>query len=345
MSKHLMIFLLVVLNGCSLTGKNPGHASDMSLNTVFRQVNPAVVEIAGMSLRQRSGESTSRRVLGSGVIISREGLILTSAHVVNSLNTIAVRFLDGGTSRATIVSAAAQADVALLQLTDVPQDLTPAALGDSDTAKVGDQILVIGAPYGIRHTMTVGYISGRRQSQSPCPGMTPFEFLQTDAAINQGNSGGPMLDMQGRVIGIVSRILSRSGGSEGLGFAAGINSAKRLLLDKDSIWIGFDASLIAGEMAQALNLPQEAGLLVQKVAPNSLAEEIGLLSGRIEVAIGGRKLLIGGDIILDIQGIAIQPSIGNVCALNNIVGGFTSQSRIEMTILRNGETIRLSSQP
>lgn len=137
-----------------------------------------------------------------------------------------VRFLDDTTSKASIVSSAAQADVALLQLDNVPPDLSPAMLGDSDAAEVGDQILIIGAPYGIRHTMTVGYISGRRQSQSPCPSMTPFEFLQTDAAINQGNSGGPMLNMQGRVIGIVSRILSRSGGSEGLGFAVGINMEK-----------------------------------------------------------------------------------------------------------------------
>ncbi len=345
--KLFLIFLLVVFSGCSMAANDHSFAQtkNTSLNSIFRQVNPAVVEIGVILDQARQDNSDSEGVLGSGVVVSKDGLVLTSSHVVDSADTIVVRFLDDTTSKASIVSSAAQADVALLQLDNVPPDLSPAMLGDSDAAEVGDQILIIGAPYGIRHTMTVGYISGRRQSQSPCPSMTPFEFLQTDAAINQGNSGGPMLNMQGRVIGIVSRILSRSGGSEGLGFAVGINSARNLVLNEESIWIGFDATLISGKLAQALNVPQEAGLLVQKVATDSLAEEMGLVAGRIQTEIGGRKWLLGGDIILDIQGTRIRPSIKSFCALNDIVGGFTSSSHIEMTVLRNGQKLRLSTQP
>jgi len=343
--KHLLIILLVLVNGCTLAASSHSLAQNPSLNQVFRRVNPSVVEIASIQHQARIEDSDPRSVLGSGVVISSEGQVLTAAHVVQAAQTILVRFLDGETARASIVSSATQADVALLQLESAPANLTPAVLGDSDTAEVGDKVLVIGAPYGIRHTMTVGHISGRRQSQSPCPSMTPFEFLQTDAAINQGNSGGPMLDMEGKIIGIVSRILSRSGGSEGLGFAVGINSARRLLLESDSVWIGFDAILIAGNLAQALNVPQEAGLLVQKVAPNSLAAGMGLQPGRIQAGLGDRKMLLGGDIILDIQGLTIEPSTRNICALGNVVGGFTSESRIAMTILRNGRKVQLTTQP
>lgn len=344
----VLICLLALLCGCALPGKDRGRAraGTDSLSEVFRRVNPAVVEVAGVRGSAGTSEgSASRGFLGSGVVISGQGRVLTSDHVVNTADRIAVRFLDGRTVRAEIVASAAQADVALLQLKTVPADLTVATLGDSDAVEVGDRIFVIGAPYGIRHTMTVGYIGGRRQSRSPCPAMSPFEFLQTDAAINQGNSGGPMVDSQGRVIGIVSRMLSRSGGSEGLGFAVGVNTVKKLLLDEEGYWIGFDAALVSGDMARALNVPQEAGLLVQRVARSSPAEELGLRPGRIRVDIGDRELLIGGDVILQIQGTQIRSSTRNLCVLQDIVGGFTSESRIEMTVLRNGRELHLSAEP
>ena len=339
---YLMTCLLLCC-GLSLLGQDPVFAQNAPLSTVFKQVNPAVVEIAGLQNRQEMTGSSLNNVLGSGVVISRDGSVLTCAHVVDSADQITVRFLDGETIQAEIVSIAGQADLALLHLKRIPKDLRIAELGDSDMAEVGDKIFVIGAPYGIRHTMTVGYISGRRQSQVPCQSMAPFEFLQTDAAINKGNSGGPMLDRQGRVIGIVSRILSRSGGSEGLGFAVSINTAQRLLMEEDSAWIGFDAALISGELARALNVPQEAGLLVQKVVHNSLAAEMGLRPGKIHVDIGERKILIGGDIILEIQGRPVLPTVQNFCALNTMIGGFSTESRFDMRILRNGREVLLSN--
>lgn len=344
-SLYLIVSLLVINCGFSfpIPGQGLAYARNESLSAVFRRVNPAVVEVAGLQDRQEKTGSSPENVLGSGVVISKEGTVLTSAHVVDAADRITVRFLDGSMAQAEIVSMAGQADLALLQLKSVPRDLTIAKLGNSDSAEVGEKIFVIGAPYGIRHTLTVGYISGRRQSRVPCRSMSPFEFLQTDAAINRGNSGGPMLDRQGRVIGIVSRILSRSGGSEGLGFAVSINTAQRLLMEEDSAWIGFDAALISGELARALNVPQEAGLLVQKVVQNSLAAAMGLESGSIQLDIGERKVLIGGDIILEIQGSPVLPTVKNFCALNDMVGGFSSESRFEMLILRNGRKVLLSN--
>ena len=346
-SRLVLISLLVLIFGCIPGGYDGGlaRAKDQSLGMVFRSINPAVVEIAVVRSQESPGEPGTRHILGSGLVISEDGRIVTSAHLVNTADSIMVRFLDGETFSADIVSTAAQADVALLQLSTVPLNLTAATLGDSDTAEVGDRVMIIGAPYGISHTMTAGYIGGRRQSQTPCSGMTPFEFLQTDAAINKGNSGGPMVDMQGRVIGIVSRIFSSSGGSEGLGFAVAVNTVKKLLLEGESSWIGFEATLISGDMAAALNVPQDSGLLVQKVARNSPAFGMGLQPGRIQVSVGGKEILLGGDIILEIQGLAIQSLPSNICTVSNIVGGFNSDNRIEMTVLRKGKRLHLSNGP
>ena len=116
-------------------------------------------------------------------------------------------------------------------------------------------------------------------------------------------------------------------------------------MEEDSVWIGFDATLISGELARALNVSQEAGLLVQKVIENSLAAEMGLQGGGIQVALGGQKLMIGGDIILKIQNSPILPTVEDFCALNSMIGGFSSESRIEMLVLRNGRELLLSNEP
>ena len=141
----------------------------------------------------------------------------------------------------------------------MPKGVTPVTLGDSDKVEVGDEIFVIGAPYGISQTLSVGHLSGRHRLPSN-ESATSVEFLQTDAAINTGNSGGPMFDMEGNVIGIVSSIMSHTGGSEGLAFATAANTAKQLLLERKPFWSGIDGLVVTGALAKALNLPQAAGL-------------------------------------------------------------------------------------
>src|SRR5262249_42858521 len=159
------------------------------------------------------------------------------------------------------------ADVALLQLEGQPPNYIAAKLGDSDSAEVGDEIFVVGAPYGISRTLTAGHVSGRRILNTET---RSIEFLQTDAAINTGNSGSPIFNLNGEVVGIVSNIMSKSGGSEGLAFASTSNTARRVLLDHKSFWTGIDGVLIEGNLAKALNLTQSAGLLVQRVAEGSI---------------------------------------------------------------------------
>jgi len=256
-------FILVLLVNVFVFNSLAGAGS---LSEVFEKVNPAVVVIlttergyAGLEPGQQA--TFNKGGLGSGIVVSKEGLIMTAAHVVQVADAVVVKFVDGNMVGAKVVGSAPQADVALLQLNHLPDNLVVAELGDSDDVNIGDEIFVIGAPYGVDHTLTVGYMSGRRHPEIVCNSLLPIEFLQTDAAINKGNSGGPMFNMDGKVIGIVSRILSYSGGSEGLGFAVSINTAKELLLNQGSVWTGLEAYLVSGPLAKALNVPREAGLL------------------------------------------------------------------------------------
>jgi S1-C subfamily serine protease len=194
----------------------------------------------------------------------------------------------------------------LLQLESVPKEVVVAKLGDSEKVEVGDEVFVVGAPYGLSHTLTVGHISARHKLNTVSAGFELSEIFQTDAAINQGNSGGPMFNIAGEVIGIASRILTKSGGFEGLGFAVTSNTARRLLLEEQSFWFGLDGIVLADEFAAAFNVPQPMGFLVQEVAENSPAARLGLQPGRIKSQIGSNEVLLGGDIILEVVGIQVS---------------------------------------
>ncbi len=281
-----------------------------SLSQLFKRVDPAVVvirtseHVAAAGPGAPFGTMTSVVGVGSGVLVSADGKVVTAAHVVQTADSVDVEFIGGTVVKARIVASDAAADVALLQLERVPPNIAPARFGDSDKTEVGDQVFIVGAPRGISHTLTVGHVSARRQPKSTYAGLVSGELFQTDAAINRGNSGGPMFDMNGEVIGIVSHIVSVSGGSEGLGFVVTSNMARRLLLEERSVWLGLDGYLLTSEIARAFNLPA-AGLLVQRVAHGSPAERLGLRGGRYSVVVGDEQLLIGGDVIIAVEGIAL----------------------------------------
>jgi serine protease Do len=317
-----------------------------SLSKVFKKVNPAVVVILTTergysSLQPGQTLSFNKGGLGSGIVISKDGLVMTAAHVVQVADAVVVRFLDGSMVGAKVIGSAPQADVAMLQLNHLPDNLAVADLGDSDEVNIGDEIFVIGAPYGVDHTLTVGYMSGRRHPEAVCNSLLPIEFLQTDAAINKGNSGGPMFSMDGKVIGIVSRILSYSGGSEGLGFAVSINTARELLLKQGSVWTGLEAYLVSGLLAKALNVPQEAGLLIQRVADDSPGHRLGLRPGNIPVEIGGKHLLLGGDIVLEVKGVTVSADFEHTCEIRQKVVGL-NHNNLEMKVLRDGKVVDLA---
>ena len=154
--------------------------------------------------------------IGSGVLISPDGKVLTAAHVVQTADRVAVEFANGMSVPARVIASEVRADVALLQLQRVPPGAVAARLADSDSVQVGDDVFIIGAPYGLGHSLSVGHVSGRHDMRRIVRGV-PVEVLQTDAAVNMGNSGGPMFNTNGGVVGIVSQILSQSGGFEGIG--------------------------------------------------------------------------------------------------------------------------------
>jgi serine protease Do len=212
----LAVALMVLLHGSMIS-----TASAETISDLFERVHRSVVVIRAleMDVPAEEGESPTISSVGSGVLISTDGKILTAAHLVHAASKITVEFWDGRRVSARVVSSAPGADISLLQTESVPTDVVAARLADSDVARIGDEIFVIGAPYGLSHTLTVGHLSGRQKPGQTTASLGHAEFLQTDAAINKGNSGGPMFNMAGEVLGIVSHIISKSGGFEGLGLS------------------------------------------------------------------------------------------------------------------------------
>jgi serine protease Do len=283
-----------------------GNAPAQDLSEVFRRVSPSVVVIRTKQKEvSDEGQLTVFGETGSGVLISADGKVMTAAHVVHVADQITAEFLGGKVVNAHVVSSEPDADVSLLQLDVVPEGARVATLADSDKAQIGEQVFIIGAPYGIGHTLSAGHISGRHKPDTVYHEFAKAEFLQTDAAINQGNSGGPMFNMAGEVVGLVSHIISKSGGFEGLGFVVSSNMARQLLLQEKSFWTGVSGRLLSGDLAKMLNLPQSSGLLIQRVADGSAAARIGIRGGTTKATIGGTEVTLGGDIILETVGVQV----------------------------------------
>ena len=345
MTTRPMIMLGAALLGWSLSGALWAQAE--TLRSVFKRADPSVVVIQTTHEHVVAGpkkQLTSLPGLGSGVLISADGKVMTAAHVVQTADEVKVEFSTGEVIPARVITSEPAADVALLQLSRVPPKAVVAKLGDSDLAEVGDEVFVIGAPVGMSHTLTVGYISARRNPNNFFNGLSRSEFFQTDAAINEGNSGGPMFNMQGEVIGIVSHIVSKSGGFEGLGFVVTANLARKLLLERNPFWSGVEGFMLSGEMAKVFNIPQPAGLLVQRVASHSPASQLGLRPGTLTAVIEGEPMVVGGDIILEVQGIPIIPDGSSYTVIRERLTSLKPGDKISILVLRNGEKEQLSTK-
>lgn len=322
-----------------------GQAHGQQLREMFNKTNPSVVVIRTVERRfapQAEG-LMSLPGLGSGVVISTDGKILTAAHVVQAADQVSVEFADGKKERAQVVASYPRADIAIVQLDFPPAGLIPAKLGNSDVAQVGDDVFIIGAPYGLSHSLTVGHISGKHISKDSIAGLANVEVFQTDAAINQGNSGGPMFNMAGEVVGIVSQILTNSGGFQGVGFAVTSNVASKLLLNKKSFWTGIDGYLLTNELARIFNVPQPAGLLVQRAAENSPASDLRLIAGTTPTNIGGTDLVVGGDIILEVAGIPIVEDWKALDQIQTALANLQTGEKYSLKVLRGGAVMELSA--
>ncbi|MEM6358649.1 MAG: trypsin-like peptidase domain-containing protein [Bacteroidota bacterium] len=318
--------------------------SAQDLSSLYEKVDPAVVVIFTEEKTLINNGRTTQTVasggLGSGFLIS-DRQVISAAHVVQVAENVKVQFLDGEIIPAKVVSAYKKADLALLELVWPRKDAVTVALGDSDKVKVGNRVFVVGAPYGLSHSLSSGHVSGILKDDRYQNPFAKSEFIQTDAAINHGNSGGPMFNMKGEVVGIVSQILSESGGFDGIGFAATSNLAKNLLLDRNILWTGMDAVPLTGDLAKLFNLPQPAGLLVQKVVFLSSFGTLGLQGGNLEAIIGEEKFIVGGDIILSINGIRFDTSDETLIKIARNAENLKPADPFEIEVLRAGKVIVL----
>ena len=330
---------MLLLFGLVLVSRPPVHAQ--AVGDVFRKVAPSVVVI-----RAKGGDITAQgqtrfTETGSGVLVSADGKVMTAAHVVHTMDEIVVEFLGGESVNARVVSSEPAADLSMLQLERVPSGATVATMADSNAVKVGDQVIVVGAPYGLGYSLSVGWISARWAPNTVYRTMPLAEFFQTDAVINTGNSGGPMFDMRGQVIGIVSHNISKSGGSEGLGFVVTLNTARQLLLERRSFWSGIEGLALTDDLADMLNLPRDSrGFAVKIVAKDSPAANMGIRPSTRVVRIDGQDVPLGGDIILSVEGIPVDPQ--HTAQLRERLSRVPPGGAFKVKILRAGQVMELT---
>jgi serine protease Do len=278
------------------------------------------------------------------VLISGDGKVVTAAHVVNATDSITVEVIGGEAVEARVIASEPAADLSMIQLERVPKGAQVARLANSDTVRVGDQVIVVGAPYGLSHSLSVGYISARWAPNTVYRSMPLAEFFQTDAVINTGNSGGPIFNMAGEVIGIVSHNISKGGGSEGLGFVVTWNTARQLLLEKRSVWTGLEGEILTERQADILNLPPGVlGYLVKVVAKGSPTESMGIRGGDSTAVIDGRTIVVGGDIIVGVNGIPVRGA-ADLVQIRDLVNKLPANAPIKVSVLRQGRVIELSGK-
>ena len=303
-------FYLVLINilpfGLAQAFNGPDTFADLA-----EKVSPSVVNISTTGIIEQSGqdmpsiedffnfpfnmpnpEPSEREFssLGSGFVISEDGYIVTNNHVVENASDIRVTFTDGLKLEAELIAFDAETDLALLKVNG--EDLPHLEFGDSDTAKVGNWVMAIGNPHGLGGTVTAGIVSARGRML----GGRYDDFIQTDASINRGNSGGPLFDLDGKVIGVNSMIISPSGGSIGIGFAIPSNLAKNIIDqlattgEIQRAWLGVRIQEVTDEIAQSLGLSKTYGALVQGLTPDSPALKDGIKEGDIIIEFNGNEV-------------------------------------------------------
>ncbi|OIQ22509.1 MAG: hypothetical protein BM557_00545 [Flavobacterium sp. MedPE-SWcel] len=317
------------------------YAQNKKLPELYKEVNNSVVYIDIIShdySRVIENQKVSSELsLGSGVLVSKDGLIWTAEHVINASEEIRVEFRNGDSYKAEVVSSNSNADIALIKIVgefDL-EGKKVARIGDSDKVDVGEDIFVLGAPYGLKQSLTKGIVSGRYVPENLNHNFQKISFLQTDAAINPGNSGGPVFNMKGEVVGIASRILTRSGGFDGISFAVSSNTAKKILEEESTTWIGVESVLLPHEVARILNIPQDTGVLITKVSSKGTAAKIGLRGGFIPSVIGDMELLLGGDILLEIAGVKLVDQEA-IYSLRDKMKAIKVGEKFSIVILRQG---------
>jgi S1-C subfamily serine protease len=313
---------------------------------IYEQVNSAVVNITTetMAINWFLEPVPHEGGSGSGSIIDTRGYVLTNNHVIENAYKVFINLADGSQFEGTLVGADPENDLAVLKF-DPPRgmELRTVPYGDSSNLKVGQKVLAIGNPFALERTLTVGIVSGLGRPIQTSRQHIIRDMIQTDASINPGNSGGPLLDTQGRMIGINTMIYSPSGGSVGIGFAVPVDTAKRVVAELMQYgkvrrgWIDATVVQIFPSLVRYAKLPVDSGLLVSRTRRNGLAERAGLRQGGEPVQYGRSVIYLGGDIITSVNGMKTNTLADLYSALEACKPG----DRVKVDIIRGGRTSTL----
>jgi S1-C subfamily serine protease len=329
---------------------------------IYKQDGPGVVQITATTVTQvpadpfnflPSSPQTSQS-LGSGFVIDRAGHIVTNFHVIQGAEKVQVSFSGQDQLPATVVGKDRSTDLAVLKIDAHARALTPLPLGNSDAVRVGDPVYAIGNPFGLTRTLTTGVVSAV-QRQIFAPNGVPIDSaIQTDAAINHGNSGGPLIDAFGRVIGVTSQIQTGSAqnqGNVGIGFAIPVNTVRDIAGQiiahgqAEHAYLGLSAATLTPQLQKLFNLPTAKGLLVQRVDKGTGAAKAGIQGGTTQVVVEGESYWVGGDIITKIDG---QP-VTDVDQLFSAVQGKHPGDKMRIDLWHNGKqktvTAKLGTKP
>jgi S1-C subfamily serine protease len=301
------------------------------LSAVFERVSPSVVTIQAMKINKTKPQRRFETIVGSGVIIDKDGQILTNAHVVDGAASLSVTLDSGQRVTARILGLDPVLDLALLRV-ETAGPLPAARLGDSGNVRVGDEVVAIGNPVGLDQTMTRGIVGALNRL---LPGISDEPMIQTDAPINPGNSGGPLVDRCGNVVGLNTLI---SEDAQSIGFAVPVNAAKQVLRDLREIgrvvrpWLGMQGRGVDNRLGAVVRIPVTPGYLVEIVYDGSPADRAGVRGGNLSVAVQGEEYLLGGDILTQINGTPIRSHQDYVARVKTLRVG----QRVKITVVRDG---------
>ncbi len=333
----------------------PATTGTLSPEQIYSNLSGGVVMVLsdfGSSGTGQFGQTQSSQALGTGFVVDKQGYILTNAHVVDEsgqrASSVTVVFNKGGNETQRVpgqlVGVDVGSDVAVIKVDPGKVDLNPLPLGDSAKVAVGEPVVAIGNPLGYDFSITSGIVSATGRSLQAPNGQTIPNGIQTDAAINQGNSGGPLIDNSGKVIGINEQIASSGGGNDGLGFAVPINTAIRSMEQLKAngkvtyAWMGVSLQTLTSDIASTFNVNTQGGALVEQVSPGSPAAKAGIKGGSQTVTVQGEQFVIGGDVIVKADSTEIQTADDLIAYLGTKKPGDT----ITVTVERDGKTQDLS---
>jgi len=322
-----------------------------AVGAIYAKTSRSVVEIAVTSSGSGSPfrPEGTQQAQGSGFVYDRQGHVITNQHVVDGAESVKITFWNGTSYDAEVVGSDPSTDIAVLNVDAPASLLRPLALGKSSAVAVGDPVVAIGSPFGLEGTVTSGIVSAlHREIESP-NGFTIDDAIQTDAAINHGNSGGPLLDMQGEVIGVNAQIESESGGSDGVGFAVPSDTVRLIadqLIETGSVqhaYLGVGVDTVPAAVAEELDTVP--GVAIASVRTGSPAAQAGLRAATGTKVVDGQEYPSGGDVITKLDGTAIE----SAAELRSLIDARSPGDTIRLTVVRGGKTrtveVTLASRP